>query len=213
MAKQRDDGATFAHGTGCGDCVAGGSLGLLLGTLMGLSATPVASIVITALVALLAGLFGLSESLSLSLSRTAMYRLTAFSLAATLATPCAVWLRTNGVLEPSVERHRAILREIGYPDGSKEQSEALRYAMFGLLPATLTAGKDSQRERAGVLYGDTPAGLCDDLSRVHNADDLVLVLSRSDAHLRAAADAIRMMPTDQRGAAVQFAKLFLCDEH
>src|SRR5581483_8750442 len=97
-----------------GDLLGGGSLGLFLGILIGLSTTPIVSIVITASVALLAAFFGLSDKLPISISRAGSRRLIAFGLSATIFTLTGVWLRTHETLAASVQDQRSVLRGLGY---------------------------------------------------------------------------------------------------
>jgi hypothetical protein len=188
------------------DLLGGISLGLLLGLLIGLSATPVVSIVITALVALLAGLFGLSEKIGPDLSAASVRRLSAFGLAAAIAAPAGVWIRTHEILGPSIEEQKASLRAIGYSDGSAEQKDMLRYLRYGLLPPGVAAPPPRPLP---LLYG-TSAGLCDDLSRTQAAADVVLLLSQGDAQNRRLAETIKGLPGDRQAAAADFAKQFLC---
>jgi hypothetical protein len=192
------------------DWLGGGALGCLLGLLVGMSSTPVVTIIITALVALLAGLFGLSDKSPIKMSGAAVRRLAAFGLAASALIVVGVWLRTHDVLAPSVEQQKQMLRAMGYEDRSKEQTELLRYIRFGLLPAGLTVSKEAQ-PRSGVLYGDVPAGFCDGLARIQATPDL-LVLLDTEASLRRTGERIRSMPPDRQAAAVEFAKLYLCGE-
>jgi hypothetical protein len=127
------------------DLLGGASLGMFLGILVGMSATPVVSIVITALVALLAALFGLSDKSPFSTSAAGARRLIAFGLSATLFMLTGIALRTHETLAPSVDHQREVLRNIGYADRTKEQTEMLRYLRYGLVPAGTTVNKVLRR--------------------------------------------------------------------
>ncbi|HEV7821235.1 MAG TPA: hypothetical protein VGO84_08635, partial [Burkholderiales bacterium] len=116
------------------DFAGGAALGLFLGTLMGLSATPVVTLVVTALVALLAGVFGLADKLSPTMAAGAARRLIAFGIVATIAMPTAIWVRTHEVLSPSIEQQRQNLQAMGVTD-PKEQKEMMQFLRFGITAA------------------------------------------------------------------------------
>lgn len=194
-----------------GDCLGGTSLGLLLGLLIGLSVTSVVSIVITALVALLAGIFGLSNNGPLQMSAAGVRRLATFGFAAALFTLVGLWIRTNDVFAPSVEQQKATLKAIGYTDGSKEQSEMLRYLRFGLLPTGVTASKEPQASRS-VLYANVSPGFCDDLARTTSTLDLLNLFSLSTSALRRVGERIKNLPPEKQAVATDYAKIFLCTE-
>jgi hypothetical protein len=214
MAEREPNPQTPARITGRGfeailDVAAGSSLGVLLGLLTGLSGSPVVSIVITALVALLAGMFGLIEKVNVKGTSAGSRRLTAFALTAALSTPLAIWMRTHDVLAPSIDEQKRTLRQIGYADGRPEQVEMLRYLRYGLLPAGVVQSKE--RLASSVLYAELSPTLCDALARTRTADDL-LVLLKAEPSLRGVASTIASMPRDKRDAAPEWAKVLLCPE-
>lgn len=201
------------------DLSAGAALGLLLGLLVGLSASPVVSAVVTGLVALLAGLFGLSEKISPNLTQGAARRLTAFGLAAVLATPLSIWMRSAEWLTPSAERQRQQLAEIGITDVN-EQRDMLRYLRYGLLPpGAVGAGKDNdsarqaQALRQGVLYA-APADLCASLRRAvadgAPSEDILTLLRAGNDATRHAATALASVAPAQLQAAASAAPIYLC---
>ena len=120
------------------DVAAGASLGALLGLLVGLSGSPIVSSVVTGLVALLAGLFGFSDKISPNPTIAATRRIVAFGLAALIATPAAVYIRTHDWLAPSVAAQRVKLLEIGIQD-KKDQDVMLRFLYLGVLPPGYSA--------------------------------------------------------------------------
>jgi hypothetical protein len=193
------------------DWAGGASLGALLGLLIGLSTTPVVSIVITAIVALLAGYFGISDKLPLGMSLPGAHRLMAFAISATLFAMGGIWVRTHEVLAPSVEQQKAMLRGMGYADNSKEQIEMLRYLRFNLLPTGATAAKDPQR-LSGVLFADPTATFCDDLSRTRTFPDLLVLLSQSQQPLPRLGDRLKNLAAEKQAGALEFAKVSLCLE-
>jgi len=198
------------------DVAAGGSIGLLLGMLVGLSATPIVQTVVSALVALLAGIFGLSDKLSSTMGSGASRRLIGFSIAAVIALPVAILMRTHDVLAPSIERQRQSLRMIGIPDGA-EQDRMLGFLRFGLPVGDKTpTTKESEKlslARQGVLY-TTPAGWCDELERLRlqgapAADFLTLFATGSD-NVRKLGKIVSALPPDRQKTALDAAPIYFC---
>jgi hypothetical protein len=208
MASGRDTGEAV-------DYAGGVALGLLLGLLIGLSITPVVSIVVTALVGLLAGLFGLAPTSALGTSAAGARRMAAFGFAAAIAAPIAIWLRTHDVLAPSIDEQRATLREIGYADGSAEQKEMLRFLRYGIAPVGATVTAEAARgatARASVLYAGVPAGFCARLLMSGTTTDLLTLLDNAgEAKMRELTARIRALPADKQAAALDYARIFLCE--
>ena len=206
MATGRGSDATI-------DWIGGAALGLLLGILIGLSVAPVVYIVITALVGLLAGLFGLGDKPMLGIASSGARRLAAFGLAAVIATPIAVWVRTNDILGPSLESQRTTLRAIGIADGTAEQKSVLLALRFGLDGTGKPAGGEAARRAGtGVLYAGVPAGLCAKLQMSGATADLLANLDAADEpRFRTIATRIRAMKPDAQAAALDYARLFLCE--
>jgi hypothetical protein len=184
-------------------------LGTLLGVLIGLSASHVVSVAVTALVALLGGLFGLSEKVPVNFTVSGARRLTSFALAAAVFTPLATVARTHDWLLPSVPEQRRVLREIGYADNNPAQVEILRFLRFGLIPTNAVESKTRGIGGAGVLYADVSSALCDALARTATVEDLVVFL-RADASTSKLADAIEKMPQKKRADAPEWVKTILC---
>ncbi|MGV3571440.1 MAG: hypothetical protein ACO1PB_12640 [Ramlibacter sp.] len=201
------------------DWLAGGSLGLLVGLLTGLSVSPVASIVVGAVAALLGGVFGLAEKASPRLGSAGGHRLTAFALATVVALVAGILLRTHHVLSPSPQRLRAQLADIGIQD-TKEQNEMLRFLRFGLLPTGVTpAGKEGKAaEQAfhgqqGVLYAEGTsfcASLRTAVRRGDGAADVSALLDTGGPAAKRAAVAIRALPATEQAGALRAAPAYLC---
>jgi hypothetical protein len=191
------------------DLFGAGSLGILLGILIGMSASPTVSIVITALVALLAGLFGLSEKSTFAISPDGARRLGAFAIAATLASLLGVWMRTHETLSPSLDQQRATLRELGLADKSKEQIEMLKFLRYGLVPAGSAVSKEP-KPWIGVFYNDAAPSLCADLNRAESADDIITVLKAAGAKSQSLASEIAKIPPDRRNDAANVVRMTLC---
>lgn len=205
----QDEGETQGRIPAWADWLGGAAIGILLGLMIGLSATPVVSMVISGLVALLGGLFGLSESSPFKPSLASARRLIGFALAAAILTPVGMHVRTHNSFAPSLADQKADLATIGYADGSDEQREMLLYLRYGLLPKQATEAEKASVQQS-VLYSDLPAGLCGEISRLSSAEDLIVVLSQSKAPLPKMAEALRALPAADRASAVAHARVFLC---
>lgn len=198
------------------DVAAAAVLGIFLGLLVGFSGSPVVSSVVTALVALLAGLFGLSEKLSPGLSSSTARRIVSFGLAATIATPIAIYARTHELLAPSVTQEKAMLAELGI-SGGKDQTEMLRFLHFGILPTGVTAVPKESPAGAvvtsvhGILFS-APASFCTSFLQLSTASqsDVLGLFDQQSAELRNIAGIIRGLPNDQRQQALDSGRLYLC---
>lgn len=192
------------------DWVAGAALGLLLGLLVGLSAAPVVSAVVTGLVALLAAMFGLSDKLSLGLSRAGAHRLAAFALAAAIAVLLGLQLRTRWLV-PDVATLRDQLVEIGITEPT-EQKAMLRYLRFGLAPDGSKAAEPPKGGQA-VLYSERP-DFCPDLRRLLREqaapEDVLMQLDSGSERARQAARTVAALPATERVAALRAAPHYLC---
>lgn len=115
------------------DVVAGVALGLFVGALVGLSMTPgTTSTVVTALVAVLAIFFGLTDATGVTKIKPASGRIAAFCIAALLATAAGIYVRTHNLLVPSgtgLSDLAAELKAMGYHDD--EAREMIRARYFG----------------------------------------------------------------------------------
>jgi hypothetical protein len=191
------------------DMLGGAALGLFVGILVGLSTTPIVSIVITALVALLAGFFGLSEKSSFAPSPAGIVRLAGFGLVASLATLIGVWIRTHETLAPSIAEQKEMLRTIGYDDHTNEQRDLLKYLRYGLLPSGVTEAKSTPR--IGVLFSTTAPDFCSDLARLTSPLDSIQILE-GDSRLRTLALKLRAMPPEKQRDSVDIIKMVLCPD-
>lgn len=145
------------------DWIAGAAVGALLALLVGMTITPVVSIVVTGLVALLAGLFSLSGSVAPPMPRNAIRRLTGFGIAAILVLPMALLMRSHDLFGRSLDSQRRELAELGIT-GENEQSKLLLFLRFGLIPHGYTVSEKAiQSTGVTVLYSVNNRTLCDEL--------------------------------------------------
>ena len=194
-------------------------MGVLVGLLVGLSASPVTGTLVGALVALLAGVFGIAEKLPTGLGRTGAIRLTAFAVSCAVALLLGIFMRTHQVLSPSVKDLRAQLSEMEIKS-EEEQKQMLRFLRFGLLPSNAQAVKKDDEAAASIiksvqstLYAESTsfcAGLRDLIATDAVAEDLLSYLrTGSDATKRIALSLGNLPKTEQLDA-LKKGPLFLC---
>ena len=126
--KRRSNTTDFAA---ISDIVAGVALGLFIGALVGLSLTSgTTSTVVTALVAVLAIFFGLTETAGTTKIRPATGRIAAFCIAALAATIVGTYVRTYNLLSPSgsyLSEVSGELRTLGYSDDQIREMIKVKY--------------------------------------------------------------------------------------
>jgi hypothetical protein len=198
------------------DVAAASSLGVLLGLLIGLSASPIVATVGTALVALLGALFGFSEKISPNLTSAAARRIVSFGIAAVFATILAVLARTHDWLAPSVDSQRSMLTELGIRD-AKEQTEMLRFLRFGILPASTTSAPKGSPAATAAAVHDTvlfsaPGDFCRSFLQFPDGSpqDLLALLDQQTQELRRFAVLIRGLPEDQQRQMLIAGRIYLC---
>lgn len=201
------------------DVLAGASLGVLVGLLVGLSSSPVTATVVGALVALLAGVFGLADKIPVGLTGVGARRVMAFSLACSVALIAGVMLRTHQVLSPSTAHIRQQLSDIGISD-KVEQMHMIRLLRFGLLPPGAQAlGKDGEAAAKVIassqttLYAETSdfcAELQTMLRRSAGTKDLLKHFETGTPDAQRTMRAIAALPDDQQASALNAAPVFLC---
>ena len=192
------------------DWIGGAAFGALLSILVGLSATPVVSGVITGLVALLGGLFGLSEKLAPDLPATASRRVAAFGIAAVIVLPFAIGARTRDLLGPSIREQRESLVEMGFTDSAQIRS-MLSNMRFGSAPDGSPKPDDGPTvdPNRGILYGNI-VDVCDRLAQSATSADRMTALESGPASIKTIARIIGSLPPDQQGSALSPATIYLC---
>jgi hypothetical protein len=122
------------------ELLAGSTLGLLVGLLVGFSTEKLAGAVVAGLLALLAAFFGLRDIHT----PARLTRISGFALVGTAALLFGVWLRTHDVLGANPVARREVWENVGF---GREQ--AGRLAVFETLGLNLTGG---------TVATETPAG-------------------------------------------------------
>jgi hypothetical protein len=196
------------------DITAGAAIGVFLGLLIGLSGSPIVSGVATGLVALLAGIFGVSEKLAVNFSYAAKCRLIAFAVSAIISVLAAMYVRTHDLLAPSISSQKAVLGEMGITD-KKDQTEMLRFIKYGILPVgTVAPAKDSSadafaHQRLTVLHAQS-AQFCRSLliALSGSQEDFLKFLDEND--LKETAAILRRLPEPERKPAIAASRVYLC---
>lgn len=196
--------------------VASGSLGLLVGLLVGLSTSPVVNTAIAALLALVGGVFGLSDKLPGGINKTGAHKLAAFSLFFTVAMIGGVLLRTYGVLGPSVAHLKGELNDIGVTS-DPERKDMLKFIRYGILPAGSQVATEKQDLPAlkGLLYSES-ASFCSEyvvkMSSSTSAEDFLMFMKQGGEAAKHMANAIGKLPAQDQSNALKAAYLHLCGQ-
>jgi hypothetical protein len=158
----------------------GGAFGLLLGTLIGLSASPVVGTVVTALAALLGALLGLRRAV-VPAGAVAPAMVThqgaviGFGLLCVVGILGGLFIRANGLLSPSVETRVHRWQAAGYTPDEARQIVAKLELGSGAAGGQAKAPAQAQPQAAGdkregnataqsVLFSDSDVSDCEWLS-------------------------------------------------
>ncbi|WP_027132923.1 hypothetical protein [Geminicoccus roseus] len=189
------------------DMAAGAALGVFVGCLAGLSASPVVGSVLTALLALLGAYFGLAggrrPAEAAPQAHPRSIRMIAFSMGAVLATLGGLYLRTGDRLSPSLKERQAAWRELAFSEREAAQLVALETVGLNLFQdATVAAVPNPARQSS--LFGDRLEA-CTSLPPRRFADEQawVAALSASSAAWRQVAQALAPLDPARQAAAMQ----------
>jgi hypothetical protein len=189
-----------------GDVLLGGSMGALLGVLLGLSASPVVATITAAVISLLGA--ALEATGKLSASDSSRHRVTAFALSALLFGLFGLWARTNQIFMPSLAEQRKQLAQIGIKPDSAEERELLLYLRYGIRPE----GKAVPEQNAslGVFYAGKSASMCDDLSQADNRDDLLMIIKQGGEDSDQLFKSLSVLPAPWTEAQLNAVKAAIC---
>jgi|KBSMisStandDraft_5_1062788.scaffolds.fasta_scaffold437737_2 hypothetical protein len=148
---------------------AGGGLGLLVGILVGLSASPVVSVIVGSLATGLVTLLGFvspkqGEPAS---GGTSVMRLGAFGVTCAIAVVLGIFIRTHNWASPSIAEQVADVQKAGY--SPEEARRWVAYKNIGGALEAPTSGPEKSREAAGgggaptassVLFSGKDSGEC-----------------------------------------------------
>ena len=211
----------------------GSGIGLLIGVLLGLSVSPTVAVVIGVLASSLAILLGLNDS---SFSNQKALRLGAFGYACVAGALFGIYVRTNNLMSPSLEKQKKIYTQIGYSE--KEALEFISYKEFSIVnkdwvmktqenpsnPDDTTAPEKSsyneslvQKANTSVLFGsEIKRSECEDLEKARNEKDLRYFMNyfttSGEIWKKIAANVKKDIDTNKQKEIILFVKDVLCKE-
>ncbi|WP_138464524.1 hypothetical protein [Poseidonocella sp. HB161398] len=215
---QRDGGALA-------DLFAGSGIGLLLGTVMGLSVTPVVATVVGVLATLLAAILGLdAKEGGTRLPAVNALRIGAFGFAAVAGLALGLYARINNPLAAPPRADMARWSE-AFPENPTLARQMMVFERTQLQPAEVAFREDraapvaagpSAAARQSVLFsGFGSYDACQQLDpgRFASDADTLAAYGRGDPPVlvRRTAARIAALPEAQRGTALALAHGLLCD--
>jgi len=204
------------------DIFAGIGLGGALGMIVGLSVTPVVSVVVGGLTSLLAvflGLQGGSDApAALKAVRLNGARIGGFGLALAAGVLAGLFIRTTEPFQAPIEVSVAAWVDAGYP--VERARELVVFERTGILPGDETAvepvAEQLARSRSTVLFSDeSEINLCRELNPNDFGRDvsegLITYRLQDNDTLNRLADAVEAMPADAQMPALDMLGQMFCD--
>jgi hypothetical protein len=203
------------------DLIAGGSLGLLVGMLLGLSTEPLVGTVMTGLVALLASFFGFGSSL-LPRGGVSNERLVGFCVVAVVSGLAAIAARTHNILSPSLPPPQSIqsfveeLKGLNFPMPKIIDYVGLKY--LGLIPSgsTIATPPIASDNTSATKFFAAKADDCNTLPQLADrplAERLTYLDSLAGTPFVSLSTQIRTFSEDKREAAYKAGIFLLCGGH
>lgn len=150
-----------------GDAFAGIGLGALTGLLLGLSVSQTVASVITALAAVLAGFFGLSNAAA----GISSVRIGAFGIACAMAVVTGVWLRAGDRLSTAPVADVKRWTDAGF---SKEEALGLvAFERLRIQPKDAVVSAQGQRDRESSLQSSESVSQCETLGKIKDDRELL----------------------------------------
>lgn len=206
------------RGSMIGQLFAGGGLGLLVGVLVGLSASPVVSVILGSIAAGLVTLLGFSGNAKdgePAYGAGTVVRLGSFGVACAFAVVLGIFLRTHNIASPSIAEQVNEVTKAGY-----SADEARRWVAYRNLGASLeaTAGREKAHEGAAapaastVLFSGTDRGECKnfDPTQYKNTAEHLYALRQLGGRYAAYADKIASMDSNQQKTTLEGLHLLFC---
>ena len=207
-----------------GQLFAGVGLGLLVGVLVGLSSSPVVSVVIGALAAGMVTLLGFSRSTKdgdTSSSEGSVIRLGGFGIACTAAVLFGVFIRAHNWISPSIAQQVDEVRKAGY-----SEDEARRWVAYKNVGTVLEPGSGSGRSEqpapvrgtepvaASVLFSGGNSGECQyfDTTRYKDAPEHLYSLRQMGGKYAEYAEKISMLDTSKQKTVLESLRLLFCPQ-
>jgi hypothetical protein len=200
-----------------GQLFAGVGLGLLVGMLVGLSSSPVVSVVVGALAAGIITLLGFVPSAKSSEPGSvegSVVRLGSFGIVCTAAILAGLFIRTHNSFSPSIAQQVDEVRKAGYSDEESRKWVAAK----NLSPL---AGADSEKSRpagagapvtASVLFSGGNSGECQhfDTNRYKNIQEQLNALRQLGGNYGEYAEMVSKLDPSHQKTVLDSSKLLFC---
>ena len=204
-----------------GQLFAGTGLGLLVGVLVGLSASPVVSALIGALAAGMVTLLGFTRTTKEGdppYAEGSVIRLGSFGVACAVAVLLGLYIRTHNWLSPSISDQVAEIQKAGYTAEEARKWVALRNIGTALAPtaASTADGKSATAAAApiagSVLFSGANEGQCQyfDTSRYKDTQEHLYALRQMGGIYAEYANKIASMDATQQKAVLNSLRLLFC---
>lgn len=201
---------------------AGVGLGLLVGILVGLSSSPVVSVVVGALAAGMVTLLGFTRSSTggePSYSEGSTIRLGGFGVACAAAVILGLFIRTHNWASPSIAEQVSDVQKAGY--SGEEARRWVAYKNIGaILQPGSSSGSNSQSPpnrgaelvAGSVLFSGADSGECQhfDTNRYKDAPEHLYSLRQSGGKYAEYAEKISTLDAAQQKAVLDSLRLLFC---
>jgi hypothetical protein len=205
-----------------GQLFAGTGLGLLVGILVGLSSSPVVSVVVGALAAGMVTLLGFARSATNdqpSLTEGSVVRLGSFGVACTAAVIFGLFIRTHNWISPSIAEQVSEVQKAGYT--AEEARRWVSYKNIGTsTPGTTSDGSAASTHSTGatasvagsVLFSGANEGECQhfDTNRYKDTQEHLYALRQLGGKYAEYAEKISSLDASQQKTVLNSLRLLFC---
>lgn len=202
-----------------GQLFAGAGLGLLVGVLVGLSSSPVVSVVVGALAAGMVTLLGFTRPAKEgepAYKEGSVARLGSFGVACTAAVLLGLFVRTHNWLSPSIAEQVAEVRKAGYTEDEARRWVALRN--IGTAP-----GSENEKSKSGggngavagsVLFAGGNSGECQyfDTNRYKDVPEHLYALRQQGGTYAEYADKISTLDSSHQKTVLDSLRILYCPQ-
>lgn len=198
-----------------GEFFAGATMGMLIGSLIGLSTVPVVGGVVSALTALIGAFLGLAGPNASKLPLTFQpARVIGFGLCCVIAIVAGIIIRTHHLLAPAAKDQVASLVAAGFDQPAA--IELVAYQNFGIVPAgkTIQENRVTQAGTSGLFAfeSESVSAVCKELSRSHDQapSERLKAFPVGGAKFRAIGDRISHVPIGNQATMLDAVSLIFC---
>jgi hypothetical protein len=194
------------------DFVTGGAMGLLVGSLIGLSTVPVVGAVITSITALVGAFLGLAASAIKQLPFVIQsWRIVGFGVLCVTGILAGIYLRTNDVLHRPLKPQIDELVGAGFDRAAV--LELVAYRHFGIMPSgkTVQLNEVSRRSIAALFSYDS--SVCTQLLRARSdsIQERLLALESGGDFFALMAERIRRRNVSEQDSLLRSVNIILCE--